>query len=75
MDVKKNYLLAIRFLDFCLAAYICTAAVEKLELFSSMDDDMNDVRDVQKIAWLEDVVDSIIQMEWMDVTRNTSQQQ
>ena len=74
-DVKKNFHLATRFMDFCLASYVCAHAMKVMNMnILDFDKECKDVPKHLKVRNLEKVVKETLDFEWLDVARNTSQE-
>lgn len=74
--VKHNFIIAYKFMQFCLVSYVCTYACEILEIPS---EDLNNPSEKYKnlsveelVRLLDNTADEVVDFEFSDITRNTS---
>jgi hypothetical protein len=73
--VEHNFLLAVRFFKLCTVSYIISAACEFIGIGQNeLDKECNEVSDLEKREMLEKVSKSILDLEWMDLYKITSQE-
>jgi hypothetical protein len=73
--VDKNFLLAVRFFKLCTVGYIVAAACDFMKLGQNeLDKPYKEVSDTVKTEKLEEVANHILDLEWIDLHKITSQE-